>query len=87
MLRPKCSVSVANKPSRHCIQALFSAEVLVASCDFTYKEEEWKNCSVLGGWGRCETDGPYNFSDKLIFTSHIAAINLMQTSRYFGLLR
>ena len=68
----------------HILKALFSAEVLVASCDFTadftYKEEGWKNCSVLGGWGRCKTDGPYNFSDELIFTSNIAAINLMQTS-------
>ena len=26
-------------------------------------------------------DGHYNFSDELIFTSNIAAINLMQTSR------
>ena len=40
-----------------------------------------ENCSVLGGWDRCKTDGPYNFSDELIFTSNIAAINLMQTSR------
>ena len=65
----------------HILKALFSAEVLVASCDFTYKEEEWKNCSVLGGWDRCKTDVPYNFSDELIFTSNIAAIYLMQTSR------
>ena len=67
----------------HVLKALFFAEVLVAiaSCDFTDKEEGWKNCLVVGGWDRCKTDGPYNFSEELIFTSNMAAINLMQTSR------
>ena len=36
--------------------------------------------TVLGGSDRCKlkTDGPYNFSDELIFISNIAAINMMQ---------